>query len=61
MSYQYQEDQYQYEQQQLRNEEQQWRQIADRQHFRLQVIQSILIILVFAAFWSWVIFVPQST
>jgi hypothetical protein len=61
MSYQYQRNQYQYAQQELRNEEQQWREIADSQHFRLLVIQSVLVILAFVAFWSWVIFVPQGT
>jgi hypothetical protein len=61
MSSQYPKSQYELEQKKLREEEEQWRQIADKQHFRLQVVQSALIILAFVAFWSWLIFRPISS
>jgi hypothetical protein len=60
MSFQHPKNQYEIEQQKLREEELHWQQIADKQHFRLQVIQSVLIILAFVAFWSWLIFNPIS-
>jgi hypothetical protein len=49
---------YEYEQQKLLEEEEMWRQMADKQYFRLQLTQSVLIILLFVAFWSWLIFMP---
>ena len=61
MNSQHPKSQYEYEQQKLREEEENWRHIADKQYFRLQVIQSMLIVLLFVAFWSWLIFMPLSS
>jgi hypothetical protein len=52
---------YEIDQQRLREEEEMWRHIAAKQRFRLQVIQSVLIVLLFVAFWSWLIFMPASS
>jgi hypothetical protein len=49
------------ERRRLLEEEDKWRQISDKQHFHLQVIQSVLIVLLFVALWSWLIFMPISS
>jgi len=60
MNFQQPKNQFEFEQQALREQEERWRELSDKQHFRLQLIQSAVIILAFVAFWSWLIFAPIS-